>query len=86
MMSSTLEGPRHIGRFRVCRLQKLFLLSVIDLGMVPLIVLLILRRMKKSDGTLTGDVVPYNIVPLDAPALTYAIGSFAEKFPEHPNQ
>ncbi|KAF6135548.1 hypothetical protein GIB67_015401 [Kingdonia uniflora] len=34
--------------------------------------------MKKSDGTLTGEVVPYNIVPLDAPALTNAIGTFAE--------
>ncbi|KAF6142735.1 hypothetical protein GIB67_018446, partial [Kingdonia uniflora] len=37
-----------------------------------------LRRMKKSDGTLTGEVVPFNIVPLDAPALTNAIGTFVE--------
>ncbi|KAF6157565.1 hypothetical protein GIB67_004503 [Kingdonia uniflora] len=37
-----------------------------------------LRRIKKSDGTLTGKVVPYNIVPLDAPTLTNAIGTFAE--------
>ncbi|KAF6144297.1 hypothetical protein GIB67_024524, partial [Kingdonia uniflora] len=37
-----------------------------------------LRRMKKSDGILTREVVPYNIVPLDAPALTNAIRTFAE--------
>ncbi|KAF6148978.1 hypothetical protein GIB67_002877 [Kingdonia uniflora] len=34
--------------------------------------------MKKSDGILTREVVPYNIVPLDAPALTNAIRTFAE--------
>ncbi|KAF6170551.1 hypothetical protein GIB67_031959, partial [Kingdonia uniflora] len=35
-------------------------------------------RIKKSDGPLTGEVVLYNIVPLDALALTNAIGTFAE--------
>ncbi|KAF6150703.1 hypothetical protein GIB67_020786 [Kingdonia uniflora] len=39
----------------------------------------LLRRMKKSDRTLTGEVVPYNIVPLDAPALTNTIRTFAEE-------
>ncbi|KAF9605021.1 hypothetical protein IFM89_013187 [Coptis chinensis] len=37
-----------------------------------------LRRIKKSDGTLTGELLPYNIVPLDAPSLTNAIGMFPE--------
>ncbi|KAF5206729.1 Callose synthase [Thalictrum thalictroides] len=37
-----------------------------------------LRRIKKSDGTLTGELIPYNIVPLDAPSLTNAIGMFPE--------
>ncbi|KAF6164997.1 hypothetical protein GIB67_026614 [Kingdonia uniflora] len=34
--------------------------------------------MKKSDGILMREVVPYNIIPLDAPALTNVIGTFAE--------
>ncbi|KAF6152739.1 hypothetical protein GIB67_021399 [Kingdonia uniflora] len=37
-----------------------------------------LRRIKKLDRTLTGEVVPYNIIPLDALALTNAIGTFDE--------
>ncbi|XP_077236924.1 glucan synthase-like 8 [Tasmannia lanceolata] len=37
-----------------------------------------LRRIRKSDGTLTGELTPYNIVPLDAPSLTNAIGFFPE--------
>ncbi|KAI3931427.1 hypothetical protein MKX01_040344, partial [Papaver californicum] len=37
-----------------------------------------LRRIKKSDGTLTGKLIPYNIVPLDAPSLTNAIVMFPE--------
>ncbi|GAB2269726.1 Callose synthase 10 [Dionaea muscipula] len=37
-----------------------------------------LRRIKRSDATLSGDSTPYNIVPLDAPSLTNAIGVFPE--------
>lgn len=37
-----------------------------------------LRRIKRSDGTLTGELMSYNIVPLDAPSLTNAIGIFPE--------
>ncbi|XP_058086685.1 callose synthase 10 isoform X2 [Magnolia sinica] len=37
-----------------------------------------LRKIKKADATLTGELTPYNIVPLDAPALTNAIGFFPE--------
>lgn len=37
-----------------------------------------LRRIKRSDGTLSGELMPYNIVPLEAPSLTNAIGVFPE--------
>ncbi|XP_043723776.1 callose synthase 10 isoform X2 [Telopea speciosissima] len=37
-----------------------------------------LRRIKKSDTALTGELIPYNIVPLGAPSLTNAIGVFPE--------
>ncbi|KAK9090225.1 hypothetical protein Sjap_023402 [Stephania japonica] len=37
-----------------------------------------LRRIKKSDGTLSRELIPYNIVPLDAPSLLNAIGMFPE--------
>ncbi|KAG9138147.1 hypothetical protein Leryth_001386 [Lithospermum erythrorhizon] len=37
-----------------------------------------LRRIKQSDATLTGELMPYNIVPLDAPSLANAIGFFPE--------
>nr|XP_004236315.1 callose synthase 10 [Solanum lycopersicum] len=37
-----------------------------------------LRRIKKSDATLSGELAPYNIVPLEAASLTNAIGFFPE--------
>ncbi|GAB4860529.1 Callose synthase 10 [Ancistrocladus abbreviatus] len=37
-----------------------------------------LRRIKESDATLSGDLTPYNIVPMEAPSLTNAIGAFPE--------
>ncbi|KAF3620082.1 Callose synthase 10 [Capsicum annuum] len=37
-----------------------------------------LRRIKKSDTTLSAELAPYNIVPLEAPSLTNAIGFFPE--------
>ncbi|XP_026434852.1 callose synthase 10-like isoform X3 [Papaver somniferum] len=37
-----------------------------------------LRRIKKTDGALTGELNTYNIVPLGAPSLTNAIGMFPE--------
>lgn len=37
-----------------------------------------LRRVRSSDNTLSGEFVPYNIVPLDAQSLTNAIGIFPE--------
>ncbi|KAL5544007.1 hypothetical protein UlMin_007791 [Ulmus minor] len=37
-----------------------------------------LRRIKASDATLSGEFTPYNIVPLEAPVLTNAIGVFPE--------
>ncbi|KAK6924727.1 1,3-beta-glucan synthase subunit FKS1-like, domain-1, partial [Dillenia turbinata] len=37
-----------------------------------------LRRIKKSDATLSGELAPYNIVPLDAPSITNVIGVFPE--------
>ncbi|XP_048137131.1 callose synthase 10 isoform X2 [Rhodamnia argentea] len=37
-----------------------------------------LRRLKKSDATLAGELTPYNIVPLEAPVLSNAIGIFPE--------
>ncbi|PKA45943.1 Callose synthase 10 [Apostasia shenzhenica] len=36
------------------------------------------KKVKKSDATLGGDLTPYNIVPLDAPSVTNAIGFFPE--------
>ncbi|KAL6008465.1 hypothetical protein ACLOJK_033976 [Asimina triloba] len=38
-----------------------------------------LRKIKQSDAVLTGELVPYNIVPLDGPALTNVIGLFPEQ-------
>ncbi|KAK2968255.1 hypothetical protein RJ640_030305 [Escallonia rubra] len=38
----------------------------------------LLRRIKKSEATLSGELTPYNIVPLEAPSLTNAIGFFPE--------
>lgn len=37
-----------------------------------------LRRVKRTDVTLSAELTPYNIVPLDAPSLTNAIGFFPE--------
>ncbi|XP_076929040.1 callose synthase 10-like isoform X1 [Bidens hawaiensis] len=37
-----------------------------------------LKRLKKTDQGLAGDLTPYNIVPLDAPSLTNAIGFYPE--------
>ncbi|MFS7971643.1 putative 1,3-beta-glucan synthase [Helianthus anomalus] len=37
-----------------------------------------LKRLKKTDQGLSGDLTPYNIVPLDAPSLTNAIGFYPE--------
>ncbi|XP_072977021.1 callose synthase 10 isoform X1 [Typha angustifolia] len=36
------------------------------------------RKIKKSDATLRGELTPYNIVPLDAPSLTNAVGFLPE--------
>ncbi|KAF7135954.1 hypothetical protein RHSIM_Rhsim08G0183600 [Rhododendron simsii] len=36
------------------------------------------RKIKKSDAPLAGELTPYNIVPLEAPSLTNAIGFFPE--------
>ncbi|KAG5537088.1 hypothetical protein RHGRI_024510 [Rhododendron griersonianum] len=36
------------------------------------------RKIKKSDAPLAGELIPYNIVPLEAPSLTNAIGFFPE--------
>ncbi|KAI3727018.1 hypothetical protein L1987_66825 [Smallanthus sonchifolius] len=37
-----------------------------------------LKRLKKTDQGLSGDLTPYNIVPLEAPSLTNAIGFYPE--------
>ncbi|KAM4115429.1 hypothetical protein ACJW30_04G149600 [Castanea mollissima] len=37
-----------------------------------------LRRIKRADGTLSAELTPYNIVPLEAPSLTTAIRVFPE--------
>lgn len=37
-----------------------------------------LRRIKKSDATMSAELTPYNIVPLEAQSLTNAIGYFPE--------
>ncbi|XP_058192813.1 uncharacterized protein LOC131310038 isoform X2 [Rhododendron vialii] len=37
-----------------------------------------IRKIKKSDAPLAGELTPYNIVPLEAPSLTNAIGFFPE--------
>ncbi|XP_024969515.1 callose synthase 10 isoform X4 [Cynara cardunculus var. scolymus] len=37
-----------------------------------------LKRLKKTDQGLSGDLMPYNIVPLEAPSLTNAIGFYPE--------
>ncbi|XP_056174937.1 callose synthase 10 [Syzygium oleosum] len=37
-----------------------------------------LRRIKKSDATIAGELTPYNIVPLEAPVLSNAISIFPE--------
>lgn len=36
------------------------------------------KRTMESDAAMTEDLVAYNIIPLDAPTITNAIGSFAE--------
>ncbi|KAH7865146.1 hypothetical protein Vadar_002820 [Vaccinium darrowii] len=36
------------------------------------------RKIKTSDAPLAGELTPYNIVPLEAPSLTNAIGFFPE--------
>ncbi|XP_058180516.1 callose synthase 10 isoform X2 [Rhododendron vialii] len=36
------------------------------------------RKIKESDAPLAGELTPYNIVPLEAPSLTNAIGFFPE--------
>lgn len=37
-----------------------------------------LKRVMESDAAMTEDLVAYNIIPLDAPTITNAIGSFPE--------
>ncbi|KAI3499518.1 hypothetical protein L1887_35319 [Cichorium endivia] len=37
-----------------------------------------IKRLKKTDKGLSGDLTPYNIVPLDAPSLSNAIGFYPE--------
>ncbi|MCH86484.1 callose synthase 10-like [Trifolium medium] len=37
-----------------------------------------LRKLKKSSATLSGELTPYNIVPLEAPSLTNPIRIFPE--------
>ncbi|XP_048443980.1 callose synthase 10 isoform X3 [Pyrus x bretschneideri] len=37
-----------------------------------------LRKVKRTDATLSGELTAYNIVPLEAPSLTNAIGGFPE--------
>ncbi|XP_057479619.1 callose synthase 10 [Actinidia eriantha] len=37
-----------------------------------------LRRIKRADATLSSELTPYNIVPLEAPSLTNLIGFFPE--------
>ncbi|PWA59606.1 glucan synthase-like 8 [Artemisia annua] len=37
-----------------------------------------LKRLKKQDQGLSGDLTPYNIVPLEAPSLANAIGFYPE--------
>ncbi|KAK1433883.1 hypothetical protein QVD17_10801 [Tagetes erecta] len=37
-----------------------------------------LKRLKKTDQGLSGDLTPYNIVPLEAPSLINAIGFYPE--------
>ncbi|XVF11615.1 hypothetical protein REPUB_Repub08aG0042500 [Reevesia pubescens] len=37
-----------------------------------------LRRIKTADGTISGELTPYNIVPLEAPSFTNAIGVLPE--------
>ena len=37
-----------------------------------------LKRVIESDAAMTEDLIAYNIIPLDAPALTNAITSFPE--------
>ncbi|KAL3512615.1 hypothetical protein ACH5RR_025332 [Cinchona calisaya] len=37
-----------------------------------------LKRIKKSDATLSAELTPYNIIPLEAQSLTNAIGFFPE--------
>lgn len=43
-----------------------------------LCVLFQLRRIKRSDATLAAELTPYNIVPLEGPSLSNAIGFFPE--------
>ncbi|KAL9265167.1 Callose synthase 9-like protein [Drosera capensis] len=37
-----------------------------------------LKRVMKSDAAMTGDLIAYNIIPMDAPTIANAIVSFAE--------
>ncbi|KAL4584830.1 hypothetical protein LXL04_009440 [Taraxacum kok-saghyz] len=37
-----------------------------------------IKRLKKTDKGLSGDLTPYNIVPLEAPSLSNAIGFYPE--------
>lgn len=37
-----------------------------------------LGRIKKADATLSAELTPYNIVPLEAQSMTNAIGVFPE--------
>lgn len=37
-----------------------------------------LRRLKKTDATLSAELIPYNIVPLGTSLITNAIGFFPE--------
>ena len=39
-----------------------------------------MKRLMESDAAMTEDLIAYNIIPLDAPSMTNAIGSLVEVF------
>lgn len=39
-----------------------------------------MKRLMESDAAMTEDLIAYNIIPLDAPSMTNAVGSLAEVF------
>lgn len=42
------------------------------------LLILQLKRVMESDAAMTEDLIAYNIIPLDAPTMTNAIGLFPE--------